>query len=284
MSRRARESERPRRWWRSLLALITWYLIPAVLILAALGYTYVALVVHVNPPVVAVRGDAMAPTLRNGTLAVLEPVVPATLHKGDVVALRVPAPERVTYNLPADVVRRVVGIDHTSKGLVFVTKADGHTRSDVFTTPAHDVVGRLKFAVPVLGFALQFIQSIEGVIFLIAVGVIVLLYLLFSFIDRRRRLARERALVTKQPHESREQVPTDGTASSVSKPSSGALQVRVSTIVHSPVGLWPPTIFQGSAPARTHADERARASSKQKKTKREKGEKKAKRQKKEKKR
>lgn len=283
MSRRAKETERPRRWWRTLLALITWYLIPAILILAALGYTYVALVVHVNPPVVAVRGNAMSPTLRNGTLVILEPVVPTTLHEGDVIALRVPFQQRVTYNLPADVVRRVVGITHTSKGLVFITRADNHTRSDVFTTSAHDVVGRIKFAVPKLGYAFQFVQSIEGVIFLIAVGVIVLLYLLFGLIDRRRRLARERAtLATEQLHESRDQGPSARKAAVISK-ASGAPQIHASTVIHSPVSLWPPTVFQGAVPSNPPTGDVALKSSKEKRAKRgkrEKGDKKSKKDKK----
>jgi len=192
MSRRANEGPgRPRNWWRRLGAFLVWYLLPGLIVLAALGYTYAALIWHVNPPVVAVQGTSMLPTLKTGELVFLAPPDPSTLKKGDIIAVRVSAQQRTTYDLPANVVHRIVRIEHISTGLLFITKGDNNSGNDVFTTPAANVAGRLKFVVPALGYAFLFGQSREGVIFFVAVAVIGLLYYLFGLIDDRRRVARD---------------------------------------------------------------------------------------------
>ncbi|MHB1087993.1 MAG: signal peptidase I [Acidimicrobiales bacterium] len=192
MSRRANEGpDRPRNWWRRLGAFLVWYLLPGLIVLAALGYTYAALIWHVNPPVVAVQGTSMLPTLKTGELVFLAPPDPSTLKKGDIIAVRVSAQQRTTYDLPANVVHRIVRIEHISTGLLFITKGDNNSGNDVFTTPAANVAGRLKFVVPALGYAFLFGQSREGVIFFVAVAVIGLLYYLFGLIDDRRRVTRD---------------------------------------------------------------------------------------------
>lgn len=167
------------------------FLVVAALVLAAGGYAYGALVRHVNPPVVGVQGTSMEPTLRSGELVILAPAHTNALKKGDVIAVRVPRSDRVTYNLPATIVHRVVSVEHSANGLVFVTKGDHRSGNDVFTTEASNVVGRVKFAVPELGYALVFIQSVEGEIFLGAAAVIGLLYFVFAVIDNKRRRIRE---------------------------------------------------------------------------------------------
>lgn len=195
MSRRAKERpDRPRGWWRRLGAFIAWYLIPGILVLLAVGYTYAALILHVNPPVVAVQGTSMLPTLKTGELVFLAPADPNTLKKGDIIAVRVPAQQRSTYDLPVNVVHRIVRIEHISTGLLFITKGDNNSGNDVFTTPAGNVAGRLKFVVPALGYAFLFGQSVEGEIFFGAVAVIGLLYYLFGLFDDRRRIARDTVL------------------------------------------------------------------------------------------
>jgi signal peptidase len=194
MSRRASEGpDRSQGRWRRFAASVLLYSIPVILVISAAGYTYAALIWHVNPPVVAVQGSSMTPSLKAGDLVFLAPAHPSTLKKGDIIAVRVPTPARVTYGMAANVVRRIVRVEHRSQGLLFVTRADHSSGNDVFTTPSHNIVGRLKFVVPALGYAFVFAQSIEGVIFFVAVVVVGLLYYVFGVIDDRRRTARDAA-------------------------------------------------------------------------------------------
>ncbi len=171
-----------------MTAAVLWYVIPFLVGAAALGYAYGALIWHVNPPVVAVEGTSMLPTLRTGDLVFLKPVRPADLRKGDIIAVRVPTQDRVTYGLPADVVHRIVRIVHSSGSFYFVTKGDNNPGNDVFTTPPSNVIGELHYVVPDVGFAVLFLQSVAGEIFFGAVALIgVLYYVLGLFDDRRER-------------------------------------------------------------------------------------------------
>ena len=268
MSRRDTEGPgRPRSWRRRLGAVVAWYLIPGLLVLSALGYTYVALIMHVNPPVVAVEGTSMLPTLKTGELVFLAPADPKTLKKGDIIAVRVPAQQRATYSLPANVVHRIVRIEHISTGLLFITKGDNNTGNDVFTTPAGNVTGRLKFVVPALGYAFLFAQSIEGEIFFGAVAVIGLLYYLFGLIDDRRSATRDtilsmRAMLAEA--QANQLVPRE--AMSVGNADTGievrapqrderSLQARVSTdaVVPPPALMVPTTLNANTAPPDTAA-------------------------------
>ena len=186
--KKAREAARPRPRWRRFFLGVAWYLIPVVLVLSTAGYTYAALVIHVNPPVVAIEGSALRPTLRSGELVVLAPVRVDAVAKGELVAVRIATATRETYNLPATMIQRVVRIEHTPTGRVFITEA---RRGGLeFTTPASDVVGRPRFIVPLFGYAFRFATSIEGVIFLVALVIIWFLYYLFGVIDERRRRRR----------------------------------------------------------------------------------------------
>ena len=184
----ARNAARPRRRWRRFLSGVAWYLIPVVLVLSAAGYTYAALVIHVNPPVVAVRDSALRPTMRSGELVVLVPVHVDAVAKGELIAIRISSSARETYNLPATMIQRVVRIEHTLTGRVFITEA---RRGGLeFTTPASDVVGRPRYIVPLLGYVFDFATSVEGVIFFVALVVIWFLYYIFGVIDERRRRRR----------------------------------------------------------------------------------------------
>ena len=192
MSKRAKKRRgQPRGWWRRFGVFVVRFLVLGALLVAAGGYAYGALVLHVNPPVVGVQGTSMEPTFRSGELVILAPVHTNTLKRGDVIAIRVPRSDRVTDNLPATIVHRIVSVEHSANGLVFVTKGDHRSGNDVFTTEASNVVGRVKFAVPELGYALVFIQGVEGEIFLGAAVIIGLLYFFFAVIDAKRRRIRD---------------------------------------------------------------------------------------------
>lgn len=114
----------------------------------------------------------MLPTLKTGDLVFLAPADPKTLKTGDIAAVHVPSLDRTTYSLPANVVHRIVRIEHTRAGLLFITKGDNNPGNDVFKTPQGNIVGRLRYVVPGIGFAFLFIQSPQGEIFFVSVALI----------------------------------------------------------------------------------------------------------------
>lgn len=165
---------------------LAWYVVPALAVLAALGYIGLSVAWHSNPPFTAVQGTSMEPFLQTGDLVLLHGVNPASLKKGDVIAVEVPKSARSRYGLPAQVVHRIIAIYHRGGGLVFQTKGDNNPGPDVFQTPAADVVGEMTGKVNGLGYPILFFQSRQGIIFLGAAGGLILIYLFLGFLDKRK--------------------------------------------------------------------------------------------------
>ena len=186
MNADAGERSRLSRVTRRVGSILLYGVLPAVVLLAVAGYFVGLGVEHADPPVVAVQGHSMQPTLVTGDLVVLQGVNPANLRKGDIIAVTVPAALRAKYGLPPHVVHRIVGIQHTKTGPIFTTKGDNNPNPDIFTTPASDVVGEVKYKIPFLGYPLLFLGSRQGEIFLGAAGGIVLLYFLLGLWEDRR--------------------------------------------------------------------------------------------------
>lgn len=169
-----------------VLTRLLWYGVPALAATAVAAYIVGAVVWHANPPIVPVEGVSMRPTLQAGDLVFLQGVDPNQIHKGDIIAVRVPSASRSKYGLPGEIVHRVVRIRDTPSGRVFVTKGDANPGNDVFTTPASDVVGREVAAAPGLGYPFLFFRSGQGKIFLAAVVVVGILYFLLGVFEERR--------------------------------------------------------------------------------------------------
>ncbi|HLI16366.1 MAG TPA: signal peptidase I [Acidimicrobiales bacterium] len=170
---------------RRIAVVLAWSAIPALALAAAGAYVGAALVWHVNPPVVPVEGQSMAPVLRTGDLVLLHGVNPATVKVGEIVAVAVPSEDRSKYGLPAEVVHRVVRVTRTRQGLVFQTKGDANAGPDVFLTPASDLIGRETGVVPDAGYLLLFFRSRQGEIFLGAVLLVALVYVLLAWLEQR---------------------------------------------------------------------------------------------------
>ncbi|MDQ4212474.1 signal peptidase I [Microbacterium sp. ASV81] len=175
----------PRGLRRALSFAVRW--VPAALVVAGvIGYFALAVVNQASPPLVAVSGRSMTPTIVTGELVVLHGVQPADLKVGDVIAVIVPAADQKQYDLPSHVVHRIVKIENTPAGRVFATKGDGNSGNDVFQTFPSGVVGKVVGHVPYLGYPILFASSPQGMIFLGAVALVVLLYFLLGLLEGRR--------------------------------------------------------------------------------------------------
>lgn len=146
-SRRARaaaEAKERVSLWRMLRAGFSWALLIAV---AAL-----ALVVVVVPAVAGahpytVLTGSMVPLYPPGTLVVVRAVDPADIAIGDVVTYQLHSGE------PQVVTHRVVGIQLAADGeITFITQGDANNIADEKPVREAQVVGRLWYAVPYIGW------------------------------------------------------------------------------------------------------------------------------------
>ena len=128
----------------------------------------------------AVLSGSMEPGLKVGSLAITRPVGAEEIRTGDVITFRSAMSE-----LP--IVHRVVAAEDGSS---FQTKGDANKNADPFLVPAQDVVGRVCFRVPFLGYAAHFVKTPFGILLICVFGFLVI-------VDEMRNLlpalAREKA-------------------------------------------------------------------------------------------
>lgn len=132
---------------------------------------------HLGWRVDGLRSGSMAPQLNTGDMVVTCPVVPEAVEVGDIIVFR-------SVDKRANLLsHRVVSIERNSP-LSFRTKGDANKTPDPFVVPAENLVGKLAFHAPLLGYAVLFLKTTSGLLVsLVIPGVIVLVFCLKSLRD-----------------------------------------------------------------------------------------------------
>src|SRR3990172_3229847 len=159
-----------------------------VLMLAAV-LTYLA--PHLGWRVDVVGSGSMAPTLHVGSLAVTRPVEAEAIAVGDIITFD---PQGITLSANL-ITHRVIGIERNSP-LRFRTRGDANEQADPFTVPARNLVGRVDFHAPYLGYVAQFLRTPWGFVFgLFVPGLMMTIMYIRSILqvlrtDREKKLAK----------------------------------------------------------------------------------------------
>jgi signal peptidase len=134
-----------------------------------------------------VGGGSMEPTIPVGSAVLAVPVAPTDLRQGDVVSIRV-GPRNAVFT------HRVVRVATLPDGIYVETKGDGNEHPDPALLPASSVIGRVSLHIPFVGYGLALLNSINGVTFLIALGIVLLAGAwLLETIEDEQQLAMRRA-------------------------------------------------------------------------------------------
>jgi signal peptidase len=136
-----------------------------------------ALIIRGSLPFMPIYGHSMEPTLHSGALMVINPIDPSKIKVGDIIVYNVPKSIQSYYGYPSVVSHRVIKITN-SPGLSFRTKGD-NTGEDPFTILPTDLRGTVGSQIPYLGLPLLFMQSRQGMIFVI-VGLALLALFLYG--------------------------------------------------------------------------------------------------------
>lgn len=132
-----------------------------------------------------VLSGSMEPALKVGGVVVTQPVGVEDIREGDVITFYSPLNEGLTTHR---VIARVTSIQDTElaqptmatpaeeASVYFRTKGDANEDADPFLVPAENVVGKLVFHLPYLGYAASFIQTKLGLLLTLFVpGLIIII-------------------------------------------------------------------------------------------------------------
>jgi signal peptidase len=114
-----------------------------------------------------VGGGSMEPTLPLGSVVFAVPVAPDQLAVGDVVSVQVGEQKAVFTHR----ITRLVDVDGERW---LETKGDANDKKDPSIVPVTAVIGRVDTYVPYAGYAVRLLSTSQGVLFLLALGVLVL--------------------------------------------------------------------------------------------------------------
>lgn len=139
---------------------------------------------------VIVLSGSMEPVLKVGGLAFVEPVSdPTTVKAGDIITFH------SLRNPNQQISHRVIEIINDDEGLRFRTKGDNSELPDQQLAPASNLVGKVRFHLPYLGYAADKLRHRENfyLLFGIPAGLLIINELANIMRELRRGRARKEA-------------------------------------------------------------------------------------------
>jgi len=131
-----------------------------------------------------VRSGSMAPAIRTGDVVVVQPIAPTEAEIGDIVTFRDP------QGSGRLLVHRVRAISREGDDVEAITQGDANTVQESWKVAADGTIGSVAYRVPLLGFAVGWINSDPGRIALLIVPGLLLAISFLARIWRPRAASR----------------------------------------------------------------------------------------------
>jgi len=146
-----------------------------------------------------VQSGSMSPALKLGSVVLVEPI---SWVKGIISPLPTPIFEKgdiITFLSGKDpLTHRVVGIEESNGQFVYQTKGDANKAPDRQKVYEKQILGKVIFSVPYLGYGVSFAKTQMGYIFLIVIPITLIIYseILNINTEVRRIIAERRKRIT----------------------------------------------------------------------------------------
>lgn len=125
---------------------------------------------------------SMEPAIPVGSVVVIKPVDPETLKIGDIICFQLSQPTSITH--------RIINI--TDEG--FITKGDANEDPDQWTVRKENVIGKVIFTIPFIGYLGYFVRTPTGFILLIVIPVsLIIIMEIRNIVKELRKQKQEQA-------------------------------------------------------------------------------------------
>ena len=127
-----------------------------------------------------VRSNSMSPAFETGSLLIVTQVDARSVQVNDVITFR-------GENDSVATTHRVVEIVDED-GLHFITRGDANNVNDPLPVPADEVIGRVVFSIPYIGYLLGFIRTKQGLLICIIIpAMIIIVSQVLSFVRELKK-------------------------------------------------------------------------------------------------
>lgn len=156
-----------------------WMDLVAIIAVIGLGYLAIAVSLGTFQPIGAVISGSMEPVLSRGDLVILRKVAPADIRVGDIAQVEIPRAFQEQFGLPPNNLHRITDIQQTGNNVQFITKGDANTNIDPVPVSPDRVGGIVVYDIPQVGHLFLFLNSPQGRIFALIMGISVVGYILY---------------------------------------------------------------------------------------------------------
>jgi signal peptidase len=132
----------------------------------------------------------MSPAFEAGNIVLVRPLEPAAVQAGDIITYRDPDSERAE----TIVTHRVIAVKPTDP-VSFITRGDANDADDPLPIPSGNLIGRVDYSVPYLGFLFNLVKTRNGILLLlIAPAVLIIVSELRKLMGYAQVFEREKQL------------------------------------------------------------------------------------------
>jgi signal peptidase len=120
-----------------------------------------------------VQSGSMEPTIKTGSLVIVQPQ--SQYKKNDVITFKI-QPEADIKNPNLLITHRIFDIKDVGGQTFFITKGDANNAPDMEERPIGNVLGKVVFSIPYLGYPVGFAKTQTGFILLIVIPATIIIY------------------------------------------------------------------------------------------------------------
>lgn len=138
-----------------------------------------------NYKIFTVQSGSMEPSIMTGSVVIVKPF--DSYQKGDVITVAEPG------NLKSTLTHRIFEVKESSDSASYVTKGDANETPDTESRPKENVLGKVIFTVPFMGYPIGFAKTRDGLIILVIIPATLIVYSeLVSIKNEAVKLIKER--------------------------------------------------------------------------------------------
>lgn len=162
---------------------IIYYIILGAIIFVALLLIISVFPITGNIKTMEVLSGSMEPAIHTGSVIVVKPV--SAYKVGDVISF---GPNTKTQ---VSTTHRIAEMKVVSGEMVYKTKGDANNSEDTKEVFAKDIIGKVYFSIPYLGFIIDFVKKPIGLMLVIVIPAVIIVY------DEIQKIIREIARMKK---------------------------------------------------------------------------------------
>ena len=152
-----------------------------------------------NYKIFTVQSGSMSPTIHTGSMVFVKPS--GDYNVGDIVT-------RKSDNPKETVTHRIHSKEEKNGQIIFETKGDANEAQDMRDFAKADIIGKVFFTVPLIGYPVMYAKTTPGLILLIVIPAVIIIYDEINKIkaEIQKKLRYRKAVATRNGNKNSEEV------------------------------------------------------------------------------